>query len=260
MPTEQERKPAKPVERPALDARSVHLWTADVRTFRPVLRRFTALLSLQERKRAARLADATHRIHFVLAHGFLRLILSRYLAIQPERLRFRSHAIGKPRLVKAADSSRLEFNMAHSAHMTMVAVTNGRPVGVDIEALTRPVRAQAIVERYFSPAERTHFASLPRSRQKKEFIRNWTAKEAVLKATGVGLAGGLSRCEVIGHPGGRSATVWLHGENKGRSWVVRFVPLSTTFLGTVATEGTNWGVRHSQPNLRVVRRWLDERR
>lgn len=249
----------RPIEVPALDARSVHLWTADVRTFRPVVRRFTRLLSAEERKRAVRLADPAHRMHFILAHGFLRLVLSRYLHAQPERLRFQSHANGKPRLLNATDSLCLEFNLAHSGHMTMIAIASGRSVGVDVEALTRPVRAQAIVERYFAPAERAHFASLPRPRYEKEFILYWTAKEAVLKATGLGLAGGLSRCEVIGHPGGRSATARLQGEGKARSWLVRFVPLSAECLGAVAAEGTEWRVGHYQPDLRLIRRWLDER-
>ena len=249
----------RPVETPVLDARTLHLWTADVRTFRSVLRRFMTLLSSEERKRAARLADPIHRMHFVLAHGFLRLVLSRYLDRQPELLRFQSHANGKPRLVKSADSPHLEFNLAHSAHMTMIAVASGRPVGVDVEALTRPVRVQAIVDRYFAAAEQTHFASLSRFRQESEFIRYWTAKEAVLKAVGVGLAGGLSRCEVIGHPGGRSATVRLQGDDKARSWLVRFVPLPAGYLGAVAAEGVEWRVRRYQSTFRVIRGWLDER-
>ena len=243
---------------PLLEARSVHLWTADVRTFQIDLRRFTALLSPGERRRAARFADPEHRMHFILTHGFLRLVLSRYLDRQPQLLRFQPHANGKPRLVKATDSPRLEFNLAHSAHMTMIAVASGWPVGVDVEALTRPVRAQAIVERYFSPTERDHFASLPPSRANKEFIRYWTAKEAVLKAVGLGLAGGLSHCEVVNHPGGHSATVRFAGQHKPRSWQVRFFPLSTTYLGAVAAEGAEWQVRRYQPNLRVVRRWLEE--
>jgi 4'-phosphopantetheinyl transferase len=188
----------------------------------------------------------------------LRLVLSRYLHTRPERLRFQSHANGKPHLIKAIGSPSLDFNLAHSGHITMIALASGRPVGMDVEALTRPVRAQAIVERYFAQMEQAHFALLPHPRYKKEFIRYWTAKEAVLKATGLGLAGGLSRCEVIGHPGGRSATVRLQGEEKPRSWLVRFVPLSTEFLGAVAAEGVDWQVRHYQPNPRLVRRWLEE--
>jgi 4'-phosphopantetheinyl transferase len=247
---------------PLPDARSVHLWMADVRTFRPYLRRFTALLSPGERKRAARLADPIHRMHFILAHGFLRLVLSRYLRQRPQLFRFQSYANGKPRLVKATDSPHLEFNLAHSAHMTMIAVASGRPVGVDVEALTRPVRARAIVERYFSPAERAYFASLPSPRSDKEFIRYWTAKEAVLKAIGVGLAGGLSRCEVAirpGRSGERSATVRLQEEGEVRSWQVRFFPLSTTYLGAVAAEGAEWQVRRYRQTLRLVRRWLEEK-
>lgn len=243
---------------PTLDARSVHLWTVDVRRFQPLLRRSAGLLSPEERKRAARLADPEHRMHFILAHGFLRLVLSRYLHQRPHLLRFQAHANGKPRLVKATDSPHLEFNLAHSAHMTMIAVASGRPVGVDVEALTRPVRAQAIVERYFATADRDHFASLPRPRYEKEFIRYWTAKEAVLKAIGVGLGGGLSCCEVIRHSGGRSATVRLAGQNKPHSWLVRFFPLSATYLGAVAAEGVEWQVRRYRPELRLVRRWLEE--
>lgn len=64
------------------------------------------------------------------------------------------------------------------------------PVGVDIERMG-PVRP-GLLEKITSPAERR----LLEGEGDQAFFRFWTAKEAVLKAVGLGLSG-LGRCEVI---------------------------------------------------------------
>ncbi|MFO7840010.1 MAG: 4'-phosphopantetheinyl transferase superfamily protein [Desulfosalsimonadaceae bacterium] len=71
------------------------------------------------------------------------------------------------------------------------------PTGIDVEKI-RPVSGR-LMERAFDASERSLFdeggAFL--------FFRIWTAKEAILKQTGAGLAG-LCRCRIIGVSDARS--------------------------------------------------------
>jgi 4'-phosphopantetheinyl transferase len=68
-------------------------------------------------------------------------------------------------------------------------------VGIDIE---RAGRARlAVAERYFSAAEAAQLRELPPEAQPRRFVQLWTLKEAYLKATGTGLAGGLGRMSFV---------------------------------------------------------------
>lgn len=65
----------------------------------------------------------------------------------------------------------------------------GPAIGVDAERTTRPVEAEAIARRFFTPAEAQAIAALPEGRRQEAFYRIWTQREARLKAQGIGLAG-----------------------------------------------------------------------
>ena len=65
------------------------------------------------------------------------------------------------------------------------------PVGIDLETV-RPVKA-GVMDRVAGPME----WQIAGGRSLHAFFRFWTAKEAVLKAVGIGFAG-MSRCHVVG--------------------------------------------------------------
>jgi 4'-phosphopantetheinyl transferase len=85
-------------------------------------------------------------------------------------------------------SNGLHWSLTHKERY-VAAVTAPHPVGIDIERM-RPVR-QGMHQRLAGDKE---WALAPEITQTL-FFRYWTAKEAVLKAVGQGLAG-LSRCRV----------------------------------------------------------------
>jgi 4'-phosphopantetheinyl transferase len=85
-------------------------------------------------------------------------------------------------------SNGIHWSLTHKERY-VAAVTAPRPVGIDIEKI-RPVRA-GMYQRLAGDAE---WALAPEITPVL-FFRYWTAKEAVLKAVGKGLAG-LSRCRV----------------------------------------------------------------
>ena len=67
---------------PHLDLTSVHVWFCELPHGADVQESFAALLSDEERTRAARFAFERDRQRFVLSHGVLRQLLARYTHIK----------------------------------------------------------------------------------------------------------------------------------------------------------------------------------
>ncbi|MEU4774558.1 4'-phosphopantetheinyl transferase superfamily protein [Micromonospora sp. NPDC023644] len=88
---------------------------------------------------------------------------------------------------------RLPVSVSRAGPVVVVAARAGGPVGVDVERC-RPLPASALARRWYAPAEADWLAGRPADGQATDFLRLWTAKEAVGKALGVGLRdGGLRR-------------------------------------------------------------------
>ena len=78
------------------------------------------------------------------------------------------------------------FNLSHSGDWSVCAVGPAE-LGVDLQA-ERPLRRD--LSRRFAPEEREWLQGLPEKGRPGAFFDLWAVKEAVLKATGQGLAGG----------------------------------------------------------------------
>lgn len=87
----------------------------------------------------------------------------------------------------------------------VVAAFSGFPIGIDIESPGRCRNFAGIARRFFHPEEADCIAD------EDDFLRCWTAKEAMLKLAGTGLAGGIADArpgvDGRGEFGGR--TVWI---------------------------------------------------
>jgi 4'-phosphopantetheinyl transferase len=137
------------------------------------------------------------RQRYVLAHGGLRAVLSRYLGIGPEVLRICRSDAGKPFLTTELRAQlAITFNMSHAQGRALIAVSKGQEVGVDLERVRQDVEVAKLSERYFAPSEHAAIMQSPQEQHATSFFRYWVAKEALLKTQGVGLRG-LSQCEII---------------------------------------------------------------
>ncbi len=96
---------------------------------------------------------------------------------------------GRPSL----PAGRGDIGWSHSGGRLLMAHVPAGRVGVDIEATARATRAMAIAHRYFTPGEAEALATLEEASRQQAFLRLWCAKEAVLKAAGVGITFGLHR-------------------------------------------------------------------
>lgn len=123
--------------------------------------------------------------------------LSTQFAIAPDAVPLQRDARNRPRLHDPLQ--HWDANWSHSGGGLLVACGRDVDVGVDVEwtGRARP-RALEIAQRYFHSDEAAWLASLPATQREVAFLRLWCAKEAVLKALGVGLVFGLHRLRFDG--------------------------------------------------------------
>ena len=184
-----------------LGPRDVHVWLAvpeqivDAR----LLERYHALLSHEERERAARFRFDEHRHQFCVAHALVRSSLSRYAGVEPGAWRFAVGERGRPEIVPAPGVPPLRFNLTHARGLCACAIALTRDVGVDVEDTTRRADIDAIAQRYFAPSERRDLARPEAGRSR--FFELWTLKEAYLKARGLGIAAALEKVAFELEPG-----------------------------------------------------------
>lgn len=144
----------------------------------------SALLSPEERARAASFRGPLLQRRYVAAHAALRSILGRKLGRPPASLRLLADVHGKPALADAAD---LHFNLSHSDGLALIAVGNA-PLGVDVEAQRPMPDAADIAAITCSAGERALLSTAGAADYQQRFFQIWTRKEAYAKARGLGLA------------------------------------------------------------------------
>jgi 4'-phosphopantetheinyl transferase len=139
----------------------------------------------QERVRAARLLNPTARRRWAASRWALRGVLGRYLEVDPAKVELRGAGREKP--ILGGPSKSLRFNLSHSRDLALVAITQGRSVGVDIEWIDPRREVLALALRALDPAAaRSVEEALPAARVAL-FHAAWARREAIAKCAGAGL-------------------------------------------------------------------------
>lgn len=174
------------LEQPGLPAT---VWRTGLRWLTPQRRvELLALLSSDEHQRLQRLRQSEDQDRFLLGRGLLRMQLGQALGLEPARLRFRLGPQGKPALEGPEDQVSLQFNLAHSGALVLLALHPERPVGVDVERQRPLPNWEAIARRHLPSGGYEALLALPSEEQLSGFLQHWCRLEAGLKATGLGLA------------------------------------------------------------------------
>jgi 4'-phosphopantetheinyl transferase len=225
---------------PTLTVHAVVLWHAVLDAGRDDIARLTALLDEGERVRVLRLATDRLRRRQVMARGLLRLLLGHYTAADPRAVRLLSGPHGKPALAAGAS---LHFNVAHSGERALFALADSRPVGVDLEAVARPIDVLGVAAHAFSPDEQALLRSAPEGARVDVFYRLWTRKEAYVKARGSGLTYPMRSFTVSARADDDDALVADHlAPDACADWRVRSVAAPEGYCAALAAAGRDWTV------------------
>ena len=121
-------------------------------------------------------------------------LLANQLNCAIDDLAFAKHEHGKPFLT----SHSLHFNHSHSQHYYALAISERvKDIGIDVEELDRSVRFDALAQHAFHPEE---YQIWQASEDEEYWFRVWTTKEAILKASGLGIRLDLNSLNTQVHP------------------------------------------------------------
>jgi 4'-phosphopantetheinyl transferase len=225
-----------PAQFPQLRPTHIHVWCARLTPTEAALSLSESILSGPERDRANRFHFIHHRERFILGRGILRMLLAKYTGMAAAELRFVEGPFGKPALEQAAENSEVFFNISHCEDVALFAFRTDQPIGVDIERVRELKDADELVARFFSARENQEFQGLSGELKAQAFFNLWTRKEALLKATGDGIAQKLHQVEVALMPGEPAQILGLPvGMVRPSEWFIQeFCPV-TDFCGAVVT-------------------------
>ena len=160
----------------------------------------SGLLDEVERGRFAGYRREADKLRFLTGRALIRGVVSQELGIEPNEVVLDSSCFecgkphGKPKIV----GSTLEVSISHSGEWVVLAMTDGAPVGVDVEEV-RDAEVDGLAGICFSPPELTTFKSVPEADRRGAFFTYWARKEAVLKATGKGMWVVMSKLTLGGY-------------------------------------------------------------
>jgi len=145
-------------------------------------------LTPAERVKADRFARTADRVRFTETRAALRMLLARRVGCKPAEVPLASGLHGKPYLDLLGRGAPL-FNVSHSGAHALIVLGDAAvasDVGVDIEECKAEVDVEAIARLAFTERECSEVRAA--ADRLHALYSRWVAKEAVLKAIGVGVA------------------------------------------------------------------------
>ncbi|RYY80026.1 MAG: 4'-phosphopantetheinyl transferase superfamily protein [Moraxellaceae bacterium] len=203
-------------------------------------------------------ALATHpqrRIEQLISRSWRRQILATQLEQAPESLCFAKNSNGKPYLVH---EPHLQLSQSHCAQQFVLAFNaQGVAVGVDIEAKQRVINQVGLAQRILTVLEMQAFRQA--ANPQAYLLTCWTIKEAVLKASGLGIRLNLNQLET-----GYQAAQQLKSDIQPRAHTASHSAIGTWAYQCFETEDyfytVAWQANSKQQHVSspVGFRWLNE--
>jgi 4'-phosphopantetheinyl transferase len=224
-----------------LDARkTIDVWVIHTNESPIELEKLESLLSTEEQVRARRFVYERDAYQFRLCRALLRIGLAWNLGIPPQEVQLKEGSRGKPLLQIGSD---LHFNVSHSGGLGLIAFTAIGEVGVDVEVIHEEIEVVEIASANFTLREASMIsAAATESDRARIFTRLWTRKEALLKATGLGIQEGLNEFDVSGPADRPIELISLFNPSEQQYWFVRDIEINESFYGAIAAPAVEWSV------------------
>lgn len=169
----------------------IHIWVADMNRLRGKVEYFFNLLSFNEKEKAQKFNLVGDKERYIIAHGFLRILLSKYLKISAYDLVLTKGRHGKIELDKNQNSKKISFNHSHSENRVVLSFTKFKEIGVDVEKIREIPNCVELAQNFFCRNESLKVEQSKDDKKLDVFFKLWTIKEAFVKATGEGLSQSL---------------------------------------------------------------------
>lgn len=192
------------------------------------------LLQADERSECARFINAQDQCAFAVTRAALRCLLGDEIGIAPCDVRLVRNQWGKPLLAPAQHRPGLDFSVSHAGDLSVIALSSGGPVGVDIERRHHVSEMRRIATEVFGDSTALMLDHLPPSKRDEAFLRLWTTGEACLKAMGLGFAGAGGRAPVrFSRQGSPEISLNRAAPGDNDEWAPHSLELPREYVGAV---------------------------
>jgi 4'-phosphopantetheinyl transferase len=212
-------------------AANVSLWWTGLEASDEAFARLSSWLAAAEHARAARFGRESLRRRYIVGRASLRWALARALGVAPDAVPIVRGPRGRPRLDGETD---LDFNISHTEGVALMGIARGCRIGVDVERADRDVHADGLARKFLTAAEQATLAPLDAQARRTRFLRYWTCKEAMSKATGDGLSAPFRELEL--HVADVVELVRGPAPYEPSRWRLHAVAMPAVFIATVALQ------------------------
>ena len=197
-------------------------------------------LSRDEILRADKL-ESNVKKSFLAGRASLRIILSKFLGTESGGITFSNTNQGKPEISGEYSESFIKFNTSHSGAYILTGISLAFEIGVDIQEIRAITSPERLMRRQLTNAEYERISVLEDGLRVNEFFRYWTRKEAVLKASGIGLLFPMNKIDVSLITSRQSSEVLCDGLSG--SFFVSDIEIVNNYTASVALEGSLFDYR-----------------
>ncbi|MBM6804467.1 4'-phosphopantetheinyl transferase superfamily protein, partial [Mediterraneibacter glycyrrhizinilyticus] len=169
------------INRPfSLCPEEVHLWLIRWHKIENWIVNHWSLLEKPDEIYVERFKVQEDRFRSAAGKIITKLLASKYLHIPLNCISIRTGNYGKPEIV-LGKSPHLAFSISHSGDYVVLAFGLKRVIGVDVEQVKELPEYLELAQHFFTQEESSEIKEI------RHFYNYWTAKEAYVKALGVGL-------------------------------------------------------------------------
>ncbi len=209
-----------------LDHNIVTIWRISVSDLVLDLAELQSLLNSQETEKVLRYKQESDRNRKIASRAVLRILLSRYIKVDPKAIRFKTDQNQKL-YIENPTSDPIHFNVSHAGNYILIAI-NDCPVGVDVEHIDASFSYQNVLSFSFNQQEIDFVENSKLPNQ--TFYQLWTRKECLLKATGKGLVDDLAKIPSLDGVHQHPTAI----TNSTESWQVSGFNVNENHLGSAA--------------------------
>jgi 4'-phosphopantetheinyl transferase len=167
-------------------------------------------------------------------HFYLRLLLGAYLGLPGKDVHITRRNKGRPELESRLSNGELNFSVARSGNCYLIGINSGAAIGVDLElAARRPGKPMALARRYFSEREIAALSVFDEGTLQRAFMHTWACKEALVKASGMGIANQLCRFSVDVNPDNPPAVLDMHDDDP-TAWKLAIAVPASVAIAAIA--------------------------
>lgn len=141
-------------------------------------------LSEHEQQRINELRQQAHKSRFSVCRMAIRWLLAKHLQCDTRDLNLQCSSHGRPTLVPA--NTDISFNLSHGDGDSLLAISTGAVIGVDLETQRSDVVTLGAAELVFCNQELDYLKAAEGMDRIERFYRLWCLKEAYLKQRGQG--------------------------------------------------------------------------